>query len=67
LLFASAQCNLFVGISPNFVLLFLFRALLAIGTGAEWPAARRMCSDYRLRSAIGHRPSGWKGRDDNFG
>lgn len=29
-------CNLLVGIAPGFGLLFLFRALLGIGMGAEW-------------------------------
>ena len=45
MLFASAQCNLFAGISPNFALLFLFRALLGIGTGAEWPAGAALAME----------------------
>jgi MFS transporter, SHS family, lactate transporter len=31
-------CNLLAGLAPSFWLLFLFRALLGIGMGAEWPA-----------------------------
>src|SRR6185369_4971203 len=31
-------CNFAAGLSPTFALLFLFRALLGIGMGAEWPA-----------------------------
>src|SRR5437588_10981368 len=31
-------CNFLAGLSPTFFLLFLFRALLGIGMGAEWPA-----------------------------
>ncbi len=30
-------CNLIAGLSPAFWVLFLFRALLGIGMGAEWP------------------------------
>src|SRR5438309_8500786 len=31
-------CNFIAGFSPSFWFLFLFRALLGIGLGAEWPA-----------------------------
>jgi SHS family lactate transporter-like MFS transporter len=31
-------CNLIAGLAPAFWVLFLFRALLGIGMGAEWPA-----------------------------
>src|SRR6201995_186296 len=31
-------CNFISGFSPTFGFLFLFRALLGIGMGAEWPA-----------------------------
>jgi SHS family lactate transporter-like MFS transporter len=31
-------CNLVAGLAPTFWVLFLFRALLGIGMGAEWPA-----------------------------
>src|ERR1700704_6088473 len=31
-------CNFLAGLAPSFFLLFLFRALLGIGMGAEWPA-----------------------------
>src|SRR5439155_24000031 len=34
-------CNFLAGLAPSFLLLFLFRALLGIGMGAEWPAGRR--------------------------
>ena len=31
-------CNFIAGFSPTFMFLFVFRALLGIGMGAEWPA-----------------------------
>ena len=31
-------CNFIAGFAPSFWFLFLFRALLGIGMGAEWPA-----------------------------
>jgi MFS transporter, SHS family, lactate transporter len=31
-------CNFIAGLAPSFFVLFLFRALLGIGMGAEWPA-----------------------------
>ena len=31
-------CNFIAGLAPSFFILFLFRALLGIGMGAEWPA-----------------------------
>jgi len=37
-------CNLFAGLSPTFALLFLFRALLGIGMGAEWPAGAALAA-----------------------
>jgi len=33
-----SACNFIAGFSPTFWFLFLFRALLGIGMGAEWPA-----------------------------
>jgi MFS family permease len=30
-------CNFIAGFAPEFWFLFLFRALLGIGMGAEWP------------------------------
>ena len=44
-------CNFAAGLSPTFALLFLFRALLGIGMGAEWPAG----ADRRRRAALDYR------------
>ncbi len=38
-------CNLFAGFSPAFWFLFLFRALLGIGMGAEWPAGAALAME----------------------
>jgi MFS transporter, SHS family, lactate transporter len=38
-------CNLLAGIAPTFALLFLFRALLGIGMGAEWPAGAALAME----------------------
>ena len=38
-------CNFFAGISPSFAFLFLFRALLGIGMGAEWPAGAALAME----------------------
>src|ERR1700749_928364 len=38
-------CNLLAGIAPTFSLLFLFRALLGIGMGAEWPAGAALAME----------------------
>src|SRR6201987_225340 len=38
-------CNLFAGLAPRFALLFLFRALLGIGMGAEWPAGAALAME----------------------
>src|SRR5882672_8544215 len=38
-------CNFLAGISPSFFLLFLFRALLGIGMGAEWPAGAALAME----------------------
>jgi SHS family lactate transporter-like MFS transporter len=38
-------CNFLAGISPSFTLLFLFRALLGIGMGAEWPAGAALAME----------------------
>jgi SHS family lactate transporter-like MFS transporter len=38
-------CNLFAGLSPSFAFLFLFRALLGIGMGAEWPAGAALAME----------------------
>src|SRR6201987_2644681 len=38
-------CNLLAGLAPNFALLFLFRALLGIGMGAEWPAGAALAME----------------------
>ena len=37
--------NLFAGLAPSFWLLFLFRALLGIGMGAEWPAGAALAME----------------------
>src|SRR6516165_801823 len=46
-------CNLLAGIAPSFALLFLFRALLGIGMGAEWPAGAAL--------AMESWPARWRG------
>ena len=38
-------CNFAAGVSPTFALLFLFRALLGIGMGAEWPAGAALAME----------------------
>jgi SHS family lactate transporter-like MFS transporter len=38
-------CNLLAGLAPTFWLLFLFRALLGIGMGAEWPAGAALAME----------------------
>src|SRR3954462_5185927 len=38
-------CNFLAGLSPSFLLLFLFRALLGIGMGAEWPAGAALAME----------------------
>jgi MFS transporter, SHS family, lactate transporter len=38
-------CNLFAGFSPSFAALFLFRAALGIGMGAEWPAGAALAME----------------------
>src|ERR1700726_1536672 len=38
-------CNLAAGLAPSFALLFLFRALLGIGMGAEWPAGAALAME----------------------
>src|SRR6266571_4528738 len=38
-------CNFLAGLSPTFFLLFLFRALLGIGMGAEWPAGAALAME----------------------
>src|SRR5215470_11446109 len=38
-------CNLIAGFSPAFWFLFLFRALLGIGMGAEWPAGAALAME----------------------
>ena len=38
-------CNFAAGLSPSFTLLFLFRALLGIGMGAEWPAGAALAME----------------------
>jgi MFS transporter, SHS family, lactate transporter len=38
-------CNFAAGLAPSFWLLFLFRALLGIGMGAEWPAGAALAME----------------------
>ncbi|HEY3910066.1 MAG TPA: MFS transporter [Stellaceae bacterium] len=38
-------CNLLAGFAPAFWLLFLFRALLGIGMGAEWPVGAALAME----------------------
>src|SRR3954462_10133257 len=38
-------CNLLAGLAPSFWLLFLFRALLGIGMGAEWPVGAALAME----------------------
>jgi len=38
-------CNLLAGLSPTFLLLFVFRALLGIGMGAEWPVGAALAME----------------------
>jgi MFS transporter, SHS family, lactate transporter len=38
-------CNFIAGFSPTFTFLFLFRALLGIGMGAEWPAGAALAME----------------------
>src|SRR6185312_12331792 len=38
-------CNLIAGLSPTFWFLFLFRALLGIGMGAEWPVGAALAME----------------------
>src|SRR5436853_2493855 len=38
-------CNFLAGFAPTFWFLFLFRALLGIGMGAEWPAGASLAME----------------------
>jgi SHS family lactate transporter-like MFS transporter len=38
-------CNFIAGLAPTFGVLFLFRALLGIGMGAEWPAGAALAME----------------------
>jgi SHS family lactate transporter-like MFS transporter len=38
-------CNLLAGLSPTFLFLFIFRALLGIGMGAEWPCGAALAME----------------------
>ena len=51
-------CNLIAGLSPTFWFLFLFRALLGIGMGAEWPVGAALAMEtwpQRLARLYGRR------------
>src|SRR5437763_16650661 len=38
-------CNFIAGLAPSFFIPFLFRALLGIGMGAEWPAGAALAME----------------------
>src|SRR5271156_5753472 len=38
-------CNFIAGFSPTFMFLFIFRALLGVGMGAEWPAGAALAME----------------------
>ena len=38
-------CNFAAGLAPSFLLLFIFRALLGVGMGAEWPAGAALAME----------------------
>src|SRR5580704_445136 len=40
-----SACNFIAGFSPTFWFLFVFRALLGIGMGAEWPAGAALAME----------------------
>ncbi len=40
-----SACNFISGFSPTFTFLFVFRALLGIGMGAEWPAGASLAME----------------------
>src|SRR5258708_7544147 len=40
-----SACNFIAGFSPSFVFLLVFRTLLGIGMGAEWPAGAAVAMD----------------------
>jgi len=40
-----SACNFAAGVAPTFFFLFLFRALLGIGMGAEWPAGASLAME----------------------
>ncbi len=44
-IFGYSVCNFIAGFSPTFWFLFLFRALLGIGMGAEWPAGAALAME----------------------
>src|ERR1044071_3869505 len=49
-------CNFIAGFSPSFTFLLIFRALLGIGMGAEWPAGAALAMEtwpIRSRGLLG--------------
>src|SRR5436853_6993764 len=44
-IFWYSVCNLLAGLSPTFTFLFVTRALLGIGMGAEWPAGAALAME----------------------
>ena len=54
-------CNFIAGFAPSFWFLFLFRALLGIGMGAEWPAGASLAMESwpaRSRGLMSGDPAG---------
>src|SRR5438270_197166 len=54
-------CNFIAGFSPTFWFLFLFRALLGIGMGAEWPAGAALAMESWPARSPGFMSGGWQG------
>jgi MFS transporter, SHS family, lactate transporter len=44
-IFWYSICNLIAGFSPSFLFLFVIRAILGIGMGAEWPAGAALAME----------------------
>jgi SHS family lactate transporter-like MFS transporter len=44
-IFWYSICNFIAGFSPTFLFLLIFRTLLGIGMGAEWPAGAALAME----------------------